>query len=221
MGYPTHWLCTFGGSLGSSEEEHWSCGIRLILSGLNQGGFDPDDWLVNQGDHITEWILRTNSHIGFGTKLQFIKMNEINEFGHYADPEHPHTRFLNVAGGMATSTLPFQACYVVTTRTHAVSAGPASRGRFYVPYPAVTVDSHGLFPTGFADQMASSAHDLLDNLEVGVIGDWSIKPNIVSKVGDGHAHQIDYVIVDNRIDTQRRRANQLRGVKSTSADIVY
>lgn len=217
MPYNEHWLCSFGGALGVGTGEAWSCGIRLANAGAET--IDEEEYLdVIAVPRISEWIVRADSHIGFGTHLNFVKFNKINPDGLYEDPGHPHTRFLDVAGGTDTSTLPFQACVVVTTRSNSVSAGPGSRGRFFSPYPAVHTGSTGLFNTIEAQEIADSAAILMDNLE-DTGGFSNIRPHIMSQKYSTE-YQIDYVTVDNRVDTQRRRANQLVAAKFR-ADIDY
>jgi hypothetical protein len=222
MTFPDHYLLSFGGALGSAGKEHWSCGIRLVADAVGEGGWDEEDYLENIAEpRLTEWMTRANSHIGFMAFLDFAKFNRIDSQGNYANPGTPHTRFFHVAGNGGSSTLPYQACIVVTTRSHEVSAGPASRGRFYQPLPAVTVGTDGLFAAAVAADIADSARILMDNLEDSAgLGLATIRPHIVSGAYNT-SHQIDYVTVDNRVDTQRRRANQLRGAVSVSSDIDY
>ena len=228
MGYPDHRLVQFGGYLGSEDLEHWSCGIRMVKSGL--GAMDDEQYLDDTAvPAISAWMHRENSHIGGAAHLTFVKCNQIDEFGLYLSPI-VHGRVLDIAGDAHISTMPYQACVVLTWHTNDGSSGLATKGRIYSPLPSVEVDqSSGFFPTGYAALMADSARQLLDNLDAPLGGGLggTIRPHIVSRGkktgsawGPGISHQIDYVTVDNRIDIQRRRANQMAGVKSR-ADIEY
>lgn len=226
MTYPDHWLCSFGGALGSAGKEHWSCGIRMVLYTPPGSGteLDEEQWLEEQGEvALTAWILRATSHIGAMAFLDFVKLNRIGPDGNYADPNNPHTRFIpHVQAGGGTSVMPFSAAVCVTTRT-AFLAGPASKGRFYQPLPDFSCGTDGKFNGAYAAEIADSARILMDNLEV-AIGPppaSTFRPNVVSAIGSGTVHLITHCSVDNRMDTQRRRSNQLVGIISQSADIDY
>lgn len=213
MPYADHFLVQFGGRIGAVGGEIWSCGIRIKLQNDSPlADFNPEEYLDdNAVPALSAWIARATSKISSGTFLEFVKCNQIGPDGRYVDGAVTHERFLAVpvAGGAGSGTLPWQACVVLSWETNAATRGPASKGRIYSPTPTVSVNaSTGLFVAGDALGMAQSAATLLNTLDdsVGVSG--QIRPHIMSEVG-GAFNEINRVRVDNRVDVQRRRANQV------------
>jgi hypothetical protein len=222
MAYAPHYLLQFGGTIGTTAQEIWSCGIRMWSD--NFTGFDEVDYLENvAADALSDWIARPTTRIAEGTKLTFAKFNHVDASGHYDDGEtHEHIYAgTGIAGGSSPGLLPFQCSVVVTWRTNDVSRGPGSKGRIYQPTPSgFSVSGNtGLFPVENALEIATSASDLLNTLDVGLIGGTVVRPTIMSTIDAAH-HQIDTVTVDNRLDVQRRRANALVGAQAL-ADVDY
>lgn len=220
--YTPHYLLQFGGTLGTAAPEIWSCGIRLASSDWT--GFDEEGWFNGVGKSApSAWMARADSKISNNAKLTFVKFNFINASGHYDDPSNTREYFYPtpVAGASGAATMPYQCCVVLSWRTNAATRGRASKGRIYSPLPGVTVGlSTGLFLAAEAQLMANSAALFLNTLDAGFggVGQF-IRPAIMSGV-DGTWNQIDTVVVDNRVDTQRRRATNLVPVES-SAVVSY
>lgn len=222
--YTPHYLLQMIGTRGTGNPEIWSCGIRLWSNSFS--GFDEIGYMNGLAkDACGAWMARASSKIGADASLDMIKFNFINAAGHYDDPgnTNAYTYPVPVVGTGGTSPNPYQACAVLTFRSKEVQRGRASRGRIYSPAPVVSVSAgSGLFPAADALLMAQSAQTLLNTLDVGFgepITGGTIRPHIMSSV-DGTHHQIDWVDVDNRLDVQRRRANQLVPVKST-VEVLY
>lgn len=227
MTYPDHFLLSFGGALGSQAKEHWSCGIRMVI----EGGGEPDEgfednYLDATGPGqaaIGAWFLRANTHISGVAFLDWMKFNRIGPDGNYADPNHPHTVAVpHYPGGGGVYDQPYSVCVVVTTQT-AFLGGPASRGRFYQPLPDIHCGSDGRFNSQYAQEIVNSASTMLEALVTSALlpSGSSLFPHVVSARGSGATNRITSVSVDNRPDTQRRRANQIQGVRSLGADIIY
>lgn len=226
MGYPQHWLTQFGGSVGATNQEIWSCGIRMVVqNGPPINSFDPGEGYLTSiaVPALAAWMTRPTSKITPNCKLRWVKCNEIAEDGTYADQGTVNEYFwpTPVAGGGGSAFLPFQATVVLSWETTVADRGLASKGRIYSPQPAVSIDNGGLFAAADALGMATSASVLLNSLDDSV-GSGQIRPHIVSRgrqtspgvYGPGAANEINRVRVDNRIDTQRRRANQLVAASS-------
>lgn len=216
--YEPHYLLQFGGTLGDAAPEQWSCGIRLASHDWT--GFDEEGWFSGVGQSApAAWMARADSKISNKAKLTFVKFNLINAAGRYSDTGSTREYFYPtpVAGASGGALFPYQCTVVLSWRTLEATRGRASKGRIYSPLPAVTVGmSTGLFLAAEAQLMANSAALFLNTLDAsfGGVGQW-IRPAIMSGV-DGTWHQIDSVIVDNRVDTQRRRATNLVPVESTA-----
>lgn len=215
--YTPHYLLQFGGSIGTLNEEIWSCGIRLHAGDYT--GFDEDDHFTSVCvPALAAWMARSGSGIANTTKLRFAKFNFINAAGHYDDPGNTreHIYGTPVAGGFGAGTLPWQCCLVIGWRTDAATRGRASKGRIYSPTPGGSfTGSTGLVSSAFALAAATSAATLLNDIDAGFGGTNTIRPHIMSSV-DGSFNEINSVVVDTRLDIQRRRANNLVGVESTA-----
>lgn len=214
MAYSPHFLLQFGGKLGTTSNEIWSCGIRLWST--DYGGFDEVAYLTTVAvPALAAWLGRATSKISSSCSLTFAKMNPIGADGHYSDPGVTNEYFWATppTGGGGSGTLPFQASVVLGWRTNERSRGPASKGRIYSPAPVVSTNAlTGLFVASDALGMATSAATLLNTLDVGFDTD-VLRPSIMSAIGGAHS-QIDSVVVDNRVDIQRRRANQIIAAES-------
>lgn len=110
-----------------------------------------------------------------------------------------------IAGGTGAGTgtsLPLQGAIVASLRTQL--AGRSHRGRMYFPCVAETLTNHQLGSARtntLAPDVAGFFSDVKANGSVGI-------PVIVSQVGGGSYTPITSVIVDSRLDIQRRRANK-------------
>lgn len=230
MGYPPHFLLQFGGSIGNPGLEIWSCGIRMWIDGDDVFAVDPDDYLATVASPaLITWFESSATKISTSCFLQWSKFNEIDEDGHYANPSTNELIYGLTAnpGGGGSSVLPWQSSVCLTWLTDARERGIASKGRIFMPLPTLSVNSNtGLFPTGDATSIATSTATFLNTLDIGglgVGGTGVMRPGIVSRGkdlgggawGDGAREQINSVQVDNRIDIQRRRAEDLTGVRST------
>lgn len=220
MAYTPHFLLQLYGTVGTANPEIWSCGIRMW--GSSYTGFDEVEYMEGVAkDAAAAWYARPNSKIGSHSSLDGIKFNFINEAGHYADPGNTQEYVypVPVVGGATLTTPVYQVSLVLGWRTNDVERGYASKGRIYSPAPTVTnAASTGLFAAADALLIATSAALFLNTLDI-TVGTEPFRPHIMSKV-DGSHHQIDHVVVDNRLDIQRRRANNLEPVES-AAEILY
>lgn len=228
MGYPVHFLATFGGTRGTGTGEIWSCGIRMWAA--SYAGFDENAYLGGvMKTALQEWFLRPGSKIAESAKLAWCKLNAINEDGEYAEDRTNEFIYPSAISGGSTSpvNMPYQAAVALSWRTNVKDRGIGSHGRIYSPAPSITTNPlNGLFPAADALAMATSAALLINTLDI-TLGSDPFRPCIVSRgrksgesYGPGEANQIDWVHVDNRVDTQRRRANQLLPVTS-AVEVLY
>lgn len=225
MAYPEHYLMQFGGTLGTPAGEIWSCGIRLVLDGNPLADLDESDFMTEQCvPALAGWFGRATSKISSATRLAFVKFNLIDGEGLYVKEETTEYFWpVPLTGAGGTSALPFQCSVALTWETDEKSRGLASKGRIYSPGPTV-VTSNGLFSSTDALGMAQSAATLIAALEIEVDASTATtRPAIVSRGrktgedtwGTGEWSKITSVSVDNRVDIQRRRGNQLVPVRST------
>lgn len=224
MGYPRHWLLAFGGHQGHIEEE-WACGIRLMIQGVQDAPVDEEQYLTNTAvPALTSWFSNPQAKIYQGARIVWVKFNEIDSAGHYADTSATHERqgLAIAANGGSAPLHPLQCAYCLTWTTSAATRGPASMGRIFSPRPVLTVDINGDVASAERLAVAGAAKGLLEALDVsvGVPPGAVLRPAIVSPVGTGQANQIDFVGCDSRLDIQRRRAaSQSR--ENSQVAVVY
>lgn len=202
--------------------------------GENYDGFDEVDYLSGLAkDAIAAWFVRLNSKIMNNVDLRWAKFNNIGPDGEYtSDSTNEYIWPVPVQGvNTGGNNSIFQATVALSWRTNNKDRGIASHGRIFSPAPAVQVAAGtGLFPAADALLMAQSAALFLNTLDIS-IGSEPFRPAIVSRgrrsgpvdnptYGPGEANQIDWVFVDNRVDIQRRRANQLTAATSV-VEVLY
>lgn len=218
MTYPEHWLFSFGGII-VGENEIWSNNVRFAVP---EGG---TSLLVDEGDMLEDLMSdlqaqfstsAASTGLGYSQSvgLQWGKFNRIGPDGKYAD--QTNTRVLDLANpvfgvGSAIGGLP-QAALAISWGTDR-ARGPGSRGRIYVPMPAVTVAAaDARIPTATCATLATNWANLLEKWN-----DWAGAPDptemiacVVSNVGSGVKEPIRTVRVGNVVDTMRSRRNALR-----------
>src|SRR3982751_1490693 len=134
MAYPQHALVAFGGDLPGGEQ--WTCGVRVI--GGNAGYLaNPDNYLNDLYPLLATWMSTAGNGLRSDATLKYVKANNINSAGHYADgTTHVHTYGTPPAGGNTPWWPPFVTCS--WSWTTAVSRGVASKGRIYPPVMSST-----------------------------------------------------------------------------------
>lgn len=222
MAYPPHYLLQFGGTVGTGTGEIWSCGIRLVLQNAAPDDFNPGDGYLEDtaAPALSAWFLRPGSEIGSTARLVYAKCNEIGPDGRYVqDTTNEFFYPTTITGAGGGAAFPYQATVALSWETNAADRGPASKGRIFSPAPSVTLaPTTGLFSTAEALTMATSASLLLNSLDDSVSISGQVRPHIVSNIGEGSANEINRVRVDNRVDIQRKRANQL---VATSSNVPF
>jgi len=121
-----------------------------------------------------------------------------------------------IASGVGTgsSQLPLQAAYCVTLETGL--SGRSNRGRMYLPFDAITLQPGHLVSTANRDTIT----DFIGNVIKDVNSSATVGIGcVVSQVGSTF-HSIVNVRGDQRIDTQRRRANRQSRGTTHSFDVV-
>lgn len=227
MGYPQHWLLSFGGHQGDVNEI-WNCGIRMAVAGED----DVPPELVDEEAYLTDtavpaltaWFSSANAQIAVGCKLLWCKFNQIAPDGTYSSPNELHERVMNVSG-QVTSTVslhPLQVSIVYSFRTDEKLRPPGAFGRIYSPRPAVAVDVNGDMSGALRVAVGDAAGLLLENLSeiLGDPGVWLFRPSIVSAVGAGERHVINTVVIDSSLDIQRRRSNH-QSKEITGTPVLY
>lgn len=204
MAYPVHWYLVFGGTYGVEEE--WQCGIRFAGGDpADAGVFTPA--VTDLADDVKAFVSSAGAKFTTQAKLTYIKFNKIGPDGKYLSPSEANTVVYSPSyTGTNTVKMPPQCALTVTLLTDA-DRGPASKGRFYW--------LGGGFALGTAGEVASADLTAFGNAAwafVQDLGNWAgldmtgLAPAVVSNVGAGSWRKVTGVRVDQRVDTQRRRA---------------
>lgn len=101
---------------------------------------------------------------------------------------------------------PGQLAMVVTLRSQ-VRKGPGALGRMYIPSPIISVQEDGLVKSSdinvLSDAFSKFINGVNEDLNDGEL------VGLTSPAGDGVQSAVTSFRIDNRIDTQRRRTNNL------------
>lgn len=213
QGYSKHWLMAFGGKLGGGEI--WACGVRAFPHG--DAAPDIGNYLKDVKTSLSAWFNDPNQAIPSTAKLSWIKMNQIDEQGHYVDRSHTNVIDVpDVAGGVSAQLPAFLS--VAYTWTTSRTRGPGVRGHVYLPnygWPAASLDPCMVSAANQA-AMVVSGKKLLAIVSNGVgidVGGGNVDvidfvPCIASRV-DKSLTIINGVSVGRVYDVQRRRKNAI------------
>jgi hypothetical protein len=207
MPYATRHLRMVVGGTGYPGEI-WSWGLNMIYNFEGQAVPDAPDAVPQAVIDAVQTFHSSSARMGIAAALRWIKLNEIDETGHYANQhdtvvyDFPNPVYPNSGAG---NYPPAQLSMAVTLRTNR-ARGPASRGRFYIPYAAVSIENSGLVQLSQAQGLADSASTLVSALNAALDG-WDV--GVVSDVGNGAQEPVRSVEVGRVPDTIRRRRNQL------------
>lgn len=229
MTYRPHLVLQFGGRLFNTEI--WSCSLRMILGDpattmISEAAMQTwaEENVADVADDVRAWFLRSDSLISNAARLDFVKLNTVDENGRYWSQEET-VQFEWLAGDAPTGTVVAgepQNTVCVSLLTDA-ARGRASRGRFYPPTGNFTPTAGtGKISGTLTQQMADSALLLLNDLanEPGVDLQ-SPRVVVASDLGSpGPMRNVTMLAVGDVIDTQRRRRNNLIEAYSNSAAVT-
>jgi len=200
-----HLYIQWGGKLPGNEE--WSCGLRMRKVG-GGGATDAEaaGILTGVAASLAAYHARVNTQINSLAKLSSVKVNAIGTNGKYIAQSTNESVVADIPGGLATPTYPNQVAIAVSLLT-GFSRGPAHRGRFYLPMPAMPMSTTGVIQPGQAvdlgtstDTLLADLNDLNPNFEVAVFS---------RKSGAAGNRRVTGVEVGTVLDTQRRRRRSL------------
>lgn len=201
--YPGNFLRLVVAGAGDGQER-WSW--SLALNTFDQSSDEPNVDAVPAAvvSAVEAFHQATSSS---RAKLDSIKLNEIGPNGRYVRPitvEKQYATSERVSGGANFDNYPAQVALAVTLRTD-VRRGPASRGRFYIPYPGQPIGGDGLISAAVQDTAAGYCKTLLDQLNAA--GGWDVC--VASDVGTGAFRRVMTVELGRRFDVIRSRGASL------------
>lgn len=193
-----------------SDNEIWNTGFNIITSpsvnidmplleqvaGVVKTAWDSFFSVSGQGvgfysTHYTDMIKA--SHIGLDGK---VVNNHVWE-----DFYEPSLR------GPASGPFPAPQLALVATLRSEVRKGPAALGRMYLPAPMSSVELDGQLSSSNVDTMVQRFGGFLRAVNGGMSEGIAI--GLTSPVGEGVQASVTRFRIDNRMDTQRRRANHI------------
>jgi hypothetical protein len=149
MAFTPHTLVAFGGKLtNNTSPDQWQCGVRLAIldpDGISwrAGLSDPQVYLNALHAPLLTWFQRalvTTAGSEFATLradayLDWVKVNNIDALGRYADPTTTHRWDYNgtSGGGGSVNIIPPFVTAAVSLTT-ALARGRGHRGRIYLPF---------------------------------------------------------------------------------------
>jgi hypothetical protein len=214
MAYPEHVLLSFGGLLSElgNFDEIWQCNVRA--TGASGGYVDnPQTYLNEVHAAISTWWSAAGHAMASTSSLQYLKCNNINAAGHYADAGAAYEYLYSptVPGGGTAQVPSF--CSVVFSWRTVISRGPGSHGRIYPPNYCFTPYSGGA-GIGSNDVITArnSAVALLTVL-ANASGTMPLTPSVVSKSA-GTSTPINRVGIGTLYGYQSRRKNAATEVYS-------
>nr|CRY97194.1 hypothetical protein [uncultured prokaryote] len=229
MAYAPHTLVQLSGVIGDPGDpsEIWSTSIRC--GSFSEGGGDAVS--MPTFDETQQFMLEFSGELinlidgnaamnicGGAAVLTNIKANAIDPSGHY---QYGRTVQLDVNQPWGDETralqFPLQVAKVLTLET-GLYRGPASRGRMFIPAPSNNI---------------GSANSPLFNVPANEVAEWATFvslflrtttddrnwfPGVFSKEGTNltNWNPVNGVSMDNRPDVQRRRANDLKGLRQSA-----
>lgn len=200
---------TIGGS-AYQETEIWNTGFNIITSPgqtITPTFLDQvvqivavawEEFFQNDGSkhrfpqtHTTEFVKA--SHIGTNGK---VVNNEVREY--FYEP---------ALKGSGTKPFPAAQLSMVVTLRSAIRKGPGALGRMYLPALLSGVEENGLVSDTSVQLLSEMFSTFIDYVDYEIGENASV--GLVSPAGEGVQSSVVSFRIDNRIDTQRRRANHL------------
>jgi hypothetical protein len=224
MAFTAHTLVAFGGKLtNNTSPDQWQCGVRLAIldpDGISwrAGLSDPQVYLNALHAPLLTWFQRalvTTAGSEFATLradayLDWVKVNNIDAAGHYADPTTTHRfDYSGTAGGGGSVNIipPFVTAAV--SLTTALARGRGHRGRIYLPF-SIPLSTTGYLTAATQAGCNGTVKALLTVLKAPTYTDsaGTVQPIIASKI-NGAKVPITGVACGSVFDVQRRRKEQL------------
>lgn len=231
MPYKPHTLVVFGGpiypDIGSSVVvDEWSCTLRgLQGAGVveeNSAGVDPQAAggpLDDPAGYLND--IQTGLGTFFGSAsnfmnpvaaLGYVKANSIGADGKYSDPTIVHRVDYGVpirGGSTQTTHYPAFLTFAATFRT-ALLRGYASKGRMYAPIqpPMQSASGSSTITTTQTTQLATMYESLLSLFANHANPARIFVPSIMSNHA-AESNPITSIAVGSRLDSQRRRKNEI------------
>lgn len=206
-----HFKLTFGGNIREDIDE-WTTGIRIAPSSIGT----VVDWAsttqqlgVRMVPIVTAFWNAIRSSVSSGMDFRWIKLAPIGTDGKYIPGVDPYIYDLETpnSGGRGGDSSGPQASIVLSLRTNR-NRGPATKGRMYLPLSGALPRGNTFkLPTSIIKTTVEAGQTFIRALELNHEGS-IFAPFIMSGIGSGAINAINFVLVGDMLDTQRRRRNK-------------
>lgn len=199
-----HIYVQWGGKLPGNEQ--WSCGFRMRKK--TAGTIDDGTGLlVGVAAALATYHADAATRIAALAKLSFVKVNAIGTDGHYLGSGTVQALYADLPGGYGVGPVHPNQIALAVSLTTGFSRGPAHRGRFYLPMPALNVQTNGLLyatdmisVSGATDTLLTSVNAVNADYEMAIFS---------RKAGAPGNRRVTGNLVGEVADTQRRRRRSL------------
>lgn len=211
---PSNWAPVAAGI--NRTETNWTITGNWTVTGPGGGGFAPDDWLNDQvAPALDVWL--GQSGISDNIRLLWAKVFPIGDDGN-ALPAPPYSQgspclltwtSAYPLGDDGGNMLPLQNSLVISHRT--AQTGRRGRGRMFRAGMSVNAnDANGAVPSTIAGYLRDAQVALLEDVSLPSSGptDPAVRPAIIGAPWTSYG-TINQVRVGSRMDTQRRRRDQV------------
>lgn len=199
----------------------WVNTLRFAVPGGGSPGIVDETALVaDMANDIAAHVQSVDSGYSSRTQLEWVKFNQIDSLGRYADTGNTHVyEFATPVSGTQGTSYPAQVSLCVSLKT-ANARGYASKGRIFVPIPKTfSISGLGYIDAFNMQPVAASWATFISNLNnMPGLDTTGLAASVVSKVPvTGAANPVTGVRVGNVLDTQTRRRNAITETYSESA----
>lgn len=201
-----HLYLTWGGPLPGNEQ--WTCGVRLAPTSAQSEAQAVSAAAALLPDYVTPlkaWFISAQSMISSTCRMNWVKCNAIGTDGEYIEDTTNEAAFADIYGSVGMA-VPNQIALAISLIT-GFNRGPAHRGRFFSPMPAIAVGADGLIAAADRNYTKTSAETLLAGIN-NQSAVWDV--HVMSRKAGAPAHRsVSGIEVGRVLDTQRRRRNKL------------
>lgn len=159
-----------------------------------------------------------SAHFSQETRLTGIKLNAIGVDGKYIDRSNTVEAEVDPARGSGTVLHPAQVSLAVTLDTGA-RRGLASRGRFFLPGPALALGTDGRVPAAEVQTLATRTATFVGNIRTALNGDYHLA--VMSKVRTGGMRDVETIRIGRVLDTIRSRRTDLDEAYTAPVAVPY
>lgn len=197
-----------------NKKEIWNTGLKIGFAGP---GAISEEHLIKAAEGVAsaweEFFFSKSSGIGKlfseSYRTKEVKASHVGEDGKVIGNTYTHFYDRALVGGNTTRN-PLPQAAVVASMRSSKQRGPGSQGRMYLPGICYITEDNGLMPQPYANAISYNFNAFVN--KVNSIGPALVKKYeviLTSPVGEGVELPVTKTGVDQKVDTQRRRANSL------------